>query len=88
MTSTCRSRPRSPRPACTTSCCRPTLIFEEPYATLDPPVRAALEQRGYRFVNQGWNGDIEVIAADAVGTVAVSDPRGRGRARVLGAAAH
>ena len=63
-------------------------LFEEPYGTLDPPVRAALEQRGYVFVNQGWNGDIEAIAADASGMVAVSDPRGRGGARVLGAAAH
>ncbi|HYL01052.1 MAG TPA: gamma-glutamyltransferase [Steroidobacteraceae bacterium] len=61
----------------------PNTLFEEPYATLDPAVRAALEQRGYVFVNQGWNGDIEAIAADASGTVAVPDPRGRGRARVL-----
>ncbi len=61
----------------------PNTLFEEPYGTLDPAVRAALEQRGYVFVNQGWNGDIEAIAADASGTVAVSDPRGRGRARVL-----
>ena len=63
-------------------------LFEEPYGTLDKSVRAALEQRGYVFVNQGWNGDIEAIAAGASGLVAVSDPRGRGRAHVLGAAAH
>ena len=66
----------------------PNTLIEEPYATLDPTVRAALEQRGYVFVNQGWNGDIQAIAADASGMVAVSDPRGRGRARVLGAAGH
>jgi gamma-glutamyltranspeptidase/glutathione hydrolase len=66
----------------------PNTLFEEPYATLDPAVRAALVQRGYVFVNQGWNGDIEAIAAGTSGTVAVSDPRGRGVARVLGAAAH
>jgi gamma-glutamyltranspeptidase/glutathione hydrolase len=66
----------------------PNTLFEEPYATLDPTVRAALEQRGYVLVNQGWNGDIEAVASDASGMVAVSDPRGRGRARVLGAAAH
>lgn len=58
-------------------------LFEEPYGTLAPAVRAALEQRGYVFVNQGWNGDIEAIAAGASGLLAVSDPRGRGRARVL-----
>jgi len=66
----------------------PNTLFEEPYATLDPSVRAALEQRGYVFVNQGWNGDIEAIAIGPAGTVAVSDPRGRGVARVLGGAAH
>jgi gamma-glutamyltranspeptidase/glutathione hydrolase len=66
----------------------PNTLIEEPYATLDPTVRASLEQRGYVFVNQGWNGDIQAIAADASGMVAVSDPRGRGRARVLGAAGH
>ncbi len=66
----------------------PNTLFEEPYATLDPAVRAALQQRGYVFVNQGWNGDVEAIAAGASGTVAVSDPRGRGVARVLGGAAH
>lgn len=66
----------------------PNTLFEEPYATLDPSVRAALEQRGYVFVNQGWNGDIEAIAVGTSGTVAVSDPRGRGVARVLGGAAH
>src|SRR5215472_15188071 len=66
----------------------PNTLFEEPYATLDPAVRAALVQRGYAFINQGWNGDIEAIAAGSSGTVAASDPRGRGVARVLGAAAH
>ena len=66
----------------------PNTLFEEPYATLDPEVRAALAQRGYAFINQGWNGDIEAIAVGPSGTVAASDPRGRGVARVLGAAAH
>ena len=62
----------------------PNTLFEEPYATLDPAVRAALAQRGYVFVNQGWNGDIEAIAVTAAGTVAVADPRGRGVGRVIG----
>jgi gamma-glutamyltranspeptidase / glutathione hydrolase len=60
----------------------PNTLFEEPYAGLDPAVRRALSGRGYVFVNQGWNGDIEAIAVGAA-TVAVSDPRGRGVARVL-----
>jgi gamma-glutamyltranspeptidase/glutathione hydrolase len=59
-------------------------LFEEPYAALEPPARTALSARGYAFVNQGWNGDIEVIAGDASATLAVADPRGRGVARVLG----
>ena len=61
----------------------PNEIIEEPYATLEPPVRAELETRGYRFVNQGWNGDIQAIVIESSGVSAVSDPRGRGVARVL-----
>jgi gamma-glutamyltranspeptidase/glutathione hydrolase len=66
----------------------PDTLFEEPYATLDPAVREALTRRGYVFVNQGWNGDIEAIATGPSGTIAASDPRGRGVARVLRATAH
>jgi gamma-glutamyltranspeptidase / glutathione hydrolase len=58
-------------------------LFEEPYATLDPTVRATLVARGYHFANQGFNGDIQVIVVGTPGAVAVSDPRGRGVARVL-----
>jgi gamma-glutamyltranspeptidase/glutathione hydrolase len=61
----------------------PDTLFEEPYATLDAAVRAALAARGYTFVTQGFNTDIQVIVADASGVEAVSDPRGRGVARVL-----
>jgi gamma-glutamyltranspeptidase/glutathione hydrolase len=61
----------------------PDTIFEEPYATIHPTARKALIDRGYVFVNQGWNGDMEVVAVADSGTVAVSDPRGRGVARVL-----
>ncbi|TLZ04953.1 MAG: gamma-glutamyltransferase [Gammaproteobacteria bacterium] len=61
----------------------PDTLFEEPYATLDPAARAALSARGYRFVNQGWNGDIQVIVVGDPGGTAVADPRGRGVARVL-----
>jgi gamma-glutamyltranspeptidase/glutathione hydrolase len=61
----------------------PNTLFEEPYATLDPAARAALTARGYTFVNQGWNGDIQVIVVGDSGATAVADPRGRGVARVL-----
>jgi gamma-glutamyltranspeptidase / glutathione hydrolase len=61
----------------------PDTIFEEPYGTIDPAARKALEYQGYVFVNQGWNGDMGVVAVAASGTTAVCDPRGRGVARVL-----
>src|SRR4029077_18641561 len=63
----------------------PNQIIEEPYATLEPKVRSELKARGYTLVNQGWNGDIQAIVIDASGVSAVSDPRGRGVARVLSA---
>ncbi len=59
-------------------------LFEEPYGTLEPAVRADLAARGYLLAGQGFNGDIEVISIAAAGTQAVSDPRGRGVARVFG----
>jgi len=61
----------------------PDTIFEEPYATIHPTARKVLVDRGYTFVTQGWNGDMQVIAVASSGTAAVSDPRGRGVARVL-----
>jgi len=61
----------------------PDTVFEEPYGGLDPVTKNTLIQRGYKFATQGWNGDIQVIAIGSEGTTAVSDPRGRGVARVL-----
>ena len=61
----------------------PNTIFEEPYATLDPAVRAALLARGYTFASQGWNGDIEAIFVSGNEVTAVADPRGRGATRLL-----
>jgi len=58
-------------------------LFEEPYATLAPAVRAALIARGYKFEKQSFNGDIQVIVLGPSGTSAAADPRGRGVARVL-----
>lgn len=61
----------------------PDTLFEEPYATIHPRAREALIRRGYAFVNQGWNGDMEVVAVADSDMAAVSDPRARGVARVL-----
>jgi gamma-glutamyltranspeptidase / glutathione hydrolase len=58
-------------------------LIEEPYAMLEPTVRTALIARGYQFVNRGWNGDVQAIVLAGGQEVAVSDPRGRGVARVL-----
>ena len=58
-------------------------LIEEPYAMLEPMVRTALIARGYQFVNRGWNGDVQAIVLADGQEVAVSDPRGRGVARVL-----
>jgi gamma-glutamyltranspeptidase / glutathione hydrolase len=60
-------------------------LMEEPYAMLEPTVRTGLIGRGYKLVNRGWNGDVEaIVLADGKDKeVAVSDPRGRGVARVL-----
>src|SRR5215470_15520948 len=58
-------------------------LIEEPYAMLEPRERMALIVRGYRFVNRGWNGDVQAIVLSGGHEVAVSDPRGRGVARVL-----
>ncbi|MHB8813255.1 MAG: gamma-glutamyltransferase [Steroidobacteraceae bacterium] len=58
-------------------------LFEEPYATIGAGARSELMARGYKFVQQGWNGDVQVITIAASGVSAVSDPRGRGVARVL-----
>jgi gamma-glutamyltranspeptidase/glutathione hydrolase len=60
----------------------PDTIFEEPYGGLPAAVQAQLAARGYHFVDQGFNGDIEAIACLASRCQAVADPRGRGVAWV------
>ena len=60
----------------------PDTIFEEPYGRLSAAVRTQLAARGYHFVDQGWNGDIQAIACLASECQAVADPRGRGVAWV------
>jgi gamma-glutamyltranspeptidase/glutathione hydrolase len=64
------------------------VLFEEPYQTIAPTVRDTLMARGYRFENQGWNGDIQAIALNADGRAVVApDPRGTGVGRVFHSAA-
>ena len=58
-------------------------LIEEPYALLEPTVRKSLIARGYKFVNRGWSGDVQAIALAGGEEAAVSDPRGRGVARVF-----
>ena len=58
-------------------------IFEESYRGLDAPTRQALEARGYRFENQGFNGDIEAVEVTSEGAIAAPDPRGIGVGRVI-----
>lgn len=64
----------------------PDTIFEEPYGGLTAAVHAQLIARGYRLVDQGYNGDIQAIACAASVCQAASDPRGRGVALVFAAA--
>lgn len=56
----------------------------EPYAQLAVDTQKALTDKGYRVVSQGWNlGDIQAIQIKNGQVEAVSDPRGRGVAKVL-----
>jgi gamma-glutamyltranspeptidase/glutathione hydrolase len=59
-------------------------LIEEPFAMLEPAVRKALIARGYKFLNRGWNGDVQAITVAGGEAAAISDPRGRGVARVFG----
>jgi len=61
----------------------PDTIYEEPYRLLDAATVQALEARGYRLEDQGWNGDVEAVEVTAHGFVAVPDPRAIGVGRVL-----
>jgi gamma-glutamyltranspeptidase/glutathione hydrolase len=54
------------------------LIETEPFAPFSPDLIAALAGRGYTVKDQGYNGDIELIAVDGGAPTPGSDPRGRG----------
>ena len=59
------------------------LIFSEPYAPFSETLKADLAKLGYRFEDQGYNGDIEAIQVIGDDAVAASDPRGRGVSLVV-----
>jgi gamma-glutamyltranspeptidase / glutathione hydrolase len=61
----------------------PDTIYEEPYRLLDAATVQALQARGYKLKDQGWNGDIEAIEITPQRVLAVPDPRGIGVGRVL-----
>jgi gamma-glutamyltranspeptidase/glutathione hydrolase len=61
----------------------PNTIFQEPFHQLDPAVVKALEDKGYKFTMQGFNGDIQAIRIDGDSPEPMSDPRGRGVSRVI-----
>lgn len=53
-------------------------IFTEPFASFPTETLKDLTERGYRIVDQGYNGDIEAIQITDGKPVAVPDPRARG----------
>ncbi|WP_250453544.1 gamma-glutamyltransferase [Caballeronia sp. ATUFL_M2_KS44] len=61
----------------------PNTIFQEPFHQLDPDVVKQLEDKGYKFSMQGFNGDIQAIRIDDTTPQPMSDPRGRGVSRVI-----
>ncbi len=54
------------------------LIETEPFAPFSPELIAALAKRGYTVKDQGYNGDIELIAVGGGMPMPGFDPRGRG----------
>lgn len=59
------------------------VIFNEPWAKLDPSLVTALEAKGYTVREQDWNGDIEAIQVVGREPRPSADPRARGFAMVI-----
>ena len=59
------------------------VIFNEPFARFPAPVVKDLEGRGYKVVEQSWNGDIEAIQIVGRTPMPAADPRARGYALVI-----
>ncbi|HQR03044.1 MAG: gamma-glutamyltransferase [Proteobacteria bacterium] len=58
-------------------------IFYEPYHPIAGELAQGIGARGYTLKAQDFSGDIQVIRIDGQNPDAVSDPRGRGVARVI-----
>jgi gamma-glutamyltranspeptidase / glutathione hydrolase len=61
----------------------PNTIFWEPYAPIDGELAKQVEAKGYVLKGQNFNGDVQAIKINGDTPVPVSDPRGRGVARVI-----
>ncbi|MDR5801764.1 gamma-glutamyltransferase [Caballeronia sp. LZ001] len=61
----------------------PDTIYQEPFHQLDPEVVKQLEDKGYKFTMQGFNGDIQAIRINGDTPEPMSDPRGRGVSRIM-----
>ncbi len=62
----------------------PDLVTYSPSRPLPEATHAGLEQRGYRVEPHDWEfGDLQLVLRGADGWQAASDPRGRGRSRIL-----
>ncbi|MDR5768828.1 MULTISPECIES: gamma-glutamyltransferase [unclassified Caballeronia] len=61
----------------------PDTIYQEPFHQLDASVVKQLEDKGYKFTMQNFNGDIQAIRIDGDKPEPMSDPRGRGVSRVI-----
>jgi gamma-glutamyltranspeptidase/glutathione hydrolase len=60
------------------------LVTYSPAVPLPAATRTALEVRGYRVEPHGFElGDVQLVARTRGRLAAVSDPRGRGVARVI-----
>jgi gamma-glutamyltranspeptidase/glutathione hydrolase len=58
-------------------------LFVEPYAPLEGELSTQLEAKGYNIRKQGFSGDIQAIEIEGDRPEAMSDPRGRGVARII-----
>lgn len=61
----------------------PNTIFWEPYAPIDGELAKQVEAKGYVLKAQNFNGDVQAIKINGDTPVPISDPRGRGVARVF-----
>ncbi|MDR2852487.1 MAG: gamma-glutamyltransferase [Burkholderiaceae bacterium] len=61
----------------------PNTLFWEPYQPIDGELAKALQAQGYVLHQQGFNGDVQAIQINGNRPEPVTDPRGRGVARLM-----